>query len=135
MKRNVLSLVKIMLVIPISSAWAERGFPRLKRVKTDFRSSLTAPVLTDLMYVILSTETVRTFDPKPSVMLWWKGGKQCRGVVEKFRQRNLSVTNLKQTVHQILNDKLVTKDCFLKEEFSRKNKKIRIYCDIHLHAA
>lgn len=52
--KNILHLVEIMLVLPISAAQCERGFSAQNRIKSKVRSSLSVTTLDDL--VRISTE-------------------------------------------------------------------------------
>lgn len=83
---NVLALpvVKIMLVIPVSSAEAARGFSWMGRVKSDLRSRFKTSVMKDLMTIHMCGDSVETFDPKPSVLSWWKSGKKKSCLESKY---------------------------------------------------
>ena len=48
---NILMFVKLVLVFTLSTAVCERGFSTLKRVKSDWRCSLSTPAIDDLMRV------------------------------------------------------------------------------------
>ena len=48
---NILMLVKLVLVFPLSTAVCERGFSTLKRAKSDWRCPLSTPTIDDLMRV------------------------------------------------------------------------------------
>ena len=48
--RNILSLVKILLVLIYSTACVERGFSLMNRVKSDWRCKLKEDSLNDLMH-------------------------------------------------------------------------------------
>ena len=54
--RNILHLVELLLVLPISSANCERAFSAQKRIKSDTRSSLSTSRLSYL--IVISTEVL-----------------------------------------------------------------------------
>ena len=84
---NILSIVKIMLVMAVSSAEAERAFSLMGRIKNDWRSALSPETLNDLMMIRLSSTTISTFDPVPAISLWLQGGKRKRRMVEPYGPR------------------------------------------------
>ncbi|KAK0144423.1 Zinc finger protein 862 [Merluccius polli] len=68
--KNILELVKIMLVLPISAAQCERGFSAQNRIKNSTRSSLAVSTTEDLMRISLEGPSVEEFDPTPAVDRW-----------------------------------------------------------------
>lgn len=82
--KNILALVKIALVVPVSTAEAERGFSIMGMVKTDFRSRLNTSTLSDLMLLKLSGQDVSTFDPLPAITLWCNSAKKKRRATHKY---------------------------------------------------
>ena len=50
----------------------------MKRVKTDWRSSLQNDTLVDLMRVKIDSPSIDDYDPSPAVSLWNLGGKRKR---------------------------------------------------------
>ncbi|XP_049892466.1 zinc finger protein 862-like isoform X2 [Epinephelus moara] len=67
---NVLELIDLILTIPASTADCERGFNIMKVVKSDWRSSLKADTLSDLLLMQLSSPPISEFDPSAAVELW-----------------------------------------------------------------
>jgi len=55
---NVLALLDLILIIPVSSADAERGLNQVKRAVTDSRSKLTSTSLSDSVGVPCYAETI-----------------------------------------------------------------------------
>lgn len=53
---EVLQLIDLIQSLPCSSSEAERGFSKMKIVKTDWRSKLSDTSLSDLMTVALETQ-------------------------------------------------------------------------------
>lgn len=85
--RNILSLVKILLVLIYSTACVERGFSLMNRVKSDWRSRLNNGSLNDLMHLALSNISVQNFDPEPAIKLWWVNAKMPRRLVDAYGPR------------------------------------------------
>ena len=76
---HVLLLVQTGLVLPIHSAEAERGFSLMKRIKNDWRASLSTETLSSLMFVNMNSQTdVSEYKPDEAIKLWWISGKQKR---------------------------------------------------------
>jgi len=67
---DFLDLVDLVLCMPASTADCERGFNVMKMVKSDWRSSLKDETLSDLLFVYLSSPSIKDFDPSPAVELW-----------------------------------------------------------------
>ncbi|XP_033630643.1 zinc finger protein 862-like [Asterias rubens] len=84
---NILTLVKIMLVLPIHSAEAERGFSLMGRIKNTWRSRLLPNMTSDLMALKLGDATVKTFDPMPSINRWWADTKRTRRFTKQYKSR------------------------------------------------
>ena len=55
------------MVFPISNAKVERGFSAMRRIKTDWRSSLGEDTLDSLMRISIDGPSLEHFDPKPAV--------------------------------------------------------------------
>lgn len=75
---NICSLIDLVLSIPASSAEAERGFSRLKLLKTSIRSSLMDDRVTDQLLIMLHGSDDEHFDPMPAISLWNSGAKRSR---------------------------------------------------------
>ncbi|XP_041464874.1 zinc finger protein 862-like [Lytechinus variegatus] len=75
---NLLHIVEILLVLPISTAACERGFSCMKRVKSDWRSSLTVDMLSKLMFVVLNGPEVKDFNAAGALKVWWKSERTRR---------------------------------------------------------
>ena len=76
--RNILGLVRIVLVIPVQTASLERGFSLMKRVKNDWRSRLLPTTVTQLISIKLNGPTLEAFSPCPAIGQWWKAGRRQR---------------------------------------------------------
>jgi len=92
--KNILALLRIYMVIPSSTAEAERGFSLMQRIKNDHRSRLSGSTLTDLMMVKLCAPDLDSFDPVPSISMWYTSGKRRlqrrRSTMSKVAQAALS---------------------------------------------
>ena len=73
---NVLHLVELMLVLPISSAECERAFSAQKRIKSDTRSSLSVERLSDLILIGAEGPELEDFIPDDSVARWMSSKKR-----------------------------------------------------------
>ncbi len=76
--QNVLHLVEIMLVLPISAAQCERGFSAQNRIKSKVRNSLHVSTLEDLIRISTEGPSLEQFDPEPCVKLWLSAKKKRR---------------------------------------------------------
>jgi hypothetical protein len=67
---NLLDLVDLLLTIPVHSAECERGFSRMKNIKTKLRNRLDSGTLTATMRIQLESASIDSFDPMPAVAIW-----------------------------------------------------------------
>ena len=74
--KNILLLVQILLVLPISSANCKRAFSAQKRIKSDVRSSLSTSRLSDLIRISTEGPELELFDPSTASTKWLKSGKR-----------------------------------------------------------
>lgn len=72
---NYLMLVETLLALPISSASFERGFPCMKRVKSDWRSSLAPSMLRMFMYISIEGCPFEEYNSIPVLDRWWRSGR------------------------------------------------------------
>ena len=75
---NVLLLVEILLILPLSTACCERGFSVKGKIKSDCRSCLSVDILDCLMRIHIEGPCVAEFDPQPGLQMWWAGGTRMR---------------------------------------------------------
>ena len=75
---NLLMLAETVLVLPLSTAAVERGFSAMKRIKNDWRSSLTVDTLSKLMYISLEGPSVEEYDGASALDRWWEGSQRAR---------------------------------------------------------
>ena len=69
--KDVLHLVEILLVLPISAAQCERAVSAQNRIKSSTRASLGVSVLEDLIRISAEGPSVNDFDPAPAVDEWF----------------------------------------------------------------
>ena len=70
--RNVLDIVEICLLLPITNAKLERMFSRMKRVKSDWRSSLSRRGRLDtLLRISEEGPSIADFNPATSIDAWY----------------------------------------------------------------
>ncbi|XP_053571862.1 zinc finger protein 862-like [Bombina bombina] len=80
---HLLSLMDLILTLPVSTSECERGFSKMKMIKSDWRSSLITSTLSDLMIVNLHSAPVDQFDPSDAVRHWATAGPRKRNVTYK----------------------------------------------------
>ena len=86
---NILHLLQIVQVLPLSTSKVERAFSFMKRIKTDWRVSLDSSTVDDLMIISLEGPPEGDFHAERSVTLWWEAGKQRRRpTVEPYGPRS-----------------------------------------------
>ena len=73
---NFLHLVEIILVLPLATAAVERGFSTMKRVKSDWRSSLDVSMLNRLMYISIEGPAVEAYHSAAAVQRWYEGSER-----------------------------------------------------------
>lgn len=76
--KNILHLVHIMLVLPVSAAVCERGFSAQKRIKSDTRASLHSDTVEVLIRINVEGPSLEDFDAKESVAKWFSQGQRSR---------------------------------------------------------
>lgn len=69
---NIIHLMEIAWVLPVSSVECERGFSRQNLIKTKLWCRLSIDTLDDLMSIDLVGVSVEDFDTKPALRNWQK---------------------------------------------------------------
>ncbi|KAJ8365057.1 hypothetical protein SKAU_G00138880 [Synaphobranchus kaupii] len=69
---NLLLIVELILVLPLSTASVERGFSAMKRTKTYWRSNLSVHTVTRLLFISLEGPDMEHFNAMPVVKRWLK---------------------------------------------------------------
>ena len=67
---NILHLLEILLVVPISNALLERMFSTMNRVHTDWRNCLGEKRVENLLRICEEGTIADKFDPQPAVARW-----------------------------------------------------------------
>ena len=75
---NILMLIEILLVLPMSTACCERGFSCMNRIKTQYRSRLDTSTLDSLLRIGIAGVSSTAFDPQRAIALWWSSGERAR---------------------------------------------------------
>lgn len=79
---NILHIIEIIEVMPMSTSKVERAFSLLNRVKTDWRINLSAATVEDLMYISLEgppeEDAAAAACAESAVKKWFRSGKKSR---------------------------------------------------------
>ncbi|MGH0115904.1 UNVERIFIED_CONTAM: hypothetical protein FKN15_054260 [Acipenser sinensis] len=75
---NLLHLIELSLVIPLSTEECERGFSCMKRLKSDWRSSLSVDMLSKLMFIFMNGPSQIKYDAAGAVNRRWRAGERAR---------------------------------------------------------
>nr|XP_033948165.1 zinc finger protein 862-like [Pseudochaenichthys georgianus] len=71
-------IVEILLVFPMSTSCCERGFSCMKRIKSDWRGSLSNQMLNSLLRISLHGPEVEDYNAEQAVEKWWQSGQRTR---------------------------------------------------------
>ena len=86
---NILKIIHLTSMFPLSNASCERAFSTMKRVKSDWRCGLNAKTLDQLVRISLMGPKLNEFNPKPAVRRWWLSGqRQKRPTLLPYGQRH-----------------------------------------------
>ena len=69
--QNIMKIIHLTSVYPLSNASCERSFSAMKRIKSDWRCRLATPTLDQLMRITLAGPDLLHFDAQPVVHRWW----------------------------------------------------------------
>jgi hAT family C-terminal dimerisation region len=75
---NLLEIVRVLFVLPVSNAKVERAFSVMKCVKTDWRSSLSSKVLEHLLRIKLEGPDVDSFNSASAAELFFQTPRRQR---------------------------------------------------------
>ena len=105
---NIMKLIHLTSIFPLSNASSERVFSAMKRIKSDWRCQLNTETLDQLIRISVSGPKLSEFDPKPAVQRWWLEGQRSRRPFSQphgsLRQSSVIV----QTISESESDLLVT---------------------------
>ena len=76
--QNILKVIHLSNTFPLSNASSERSFSTMKRVKGDWRASLSEHNIDRLMRISMSGPPLVQFDPKRAVKKWWSESNRSR---------------------------------------------------------
>ena len=75
---NILMLIEILLVLPVSTACCEKGFSCMSRIKTQYRSRLDPVTLDSLLRNGIDGVSSADFEPERAIALWWNTAQRTR---------------------------------------------------------
>lgn len=64
---NILVLMDLIMTLPVQSAVCERGFNRMKGVKSDWLSKLREDALNDQLRIIFDSPDIENFNPTEAI--------------------------------------------------------------------
>ena len=76
--KNILKIINLTSVYPLSNASCERSFSAMKRIKSDWRCRLTTDTLDQLMRITLAESGQDQFRAEPVVQRWWLSGQRTK---------------------------------------------------------
>lgn len=76
--KDVLFLVEILLVLPLSAAQCERAISAQNRIKNWHRASLASKTVEELIRISAEGHTVSNFDPTSAVTQWFASSQKPR---------------------------------------------------------
>ena len=88
--QHMVMFMEMLLTFPLSSAVCERGFSAMKRIKSDWRSSLRPDMLRMLMHIVIEGPEMTDFKAQSVFDLWWSSGRRKRPGFNPNEQRILS---------------------------------------------
>ena len=83
--KDALILIELLFTILVSNAKLKRMFSKLKRVKTNFRCSLSLQRLENILRIMEEGPAWEEYDPLPAIELW-HSAKQRRPCDEKQKR-------------------------------------------------
>lgn len=75
---NILKVIHLTSLYPLSNAHCERGFSVMKRIKSDWRCCLSNDTLNILMRIDIEGPNIADFEPRPVVNRWYISGQANR---------------------------------------------------------
>jgi hypothetical protein len=76
--KNIVKIVHLVSLYPLSNASCERGFSTMKRIKSDWRCSLNNEIMNILMRIDMCKTKLEDFEPRPVVNRWWVSGRRAK---------------------------------------------------------
>ncbi|XP_062569661.1 zinc finger protein 862-like [Saccostrea cucullata] len=69
--QNIMKIIHLVSLFPLSNASCERGFSTMKRIKSDWRCRLNNETLNILMRIDMCSKKLEDCEPRPVVNRWW----------------------------------------------------------------
>ena len=92
--KNVLHIFEIFLCTPLTNTKVERGFSRMARVKTDFRSQLSRSRLSACFRISEEGVDIKDFIPDPAIEMWHQDKVRRLGSSShKYKKRKATSTS------------------------------------------
>jgi len=89
---NLCILIELSLILPVSSAGAERVFSAMNRIQDDERPSLKQRMLDDLMMISVNGPPLDMFDFTRAVLTWYQASprreKLSPGMMAEWKKAN-----------------------------------------------
>ena len=85
--RNILLISELLFSLPFSNGRIKSMFSLLKVIKTDRRTSLDTPTLSDLLEITMEGPAVDKFSAEHSVSFWWEDSKTGRRMKQRPRKQ------------------------------------------------
>jgi hypothetical protein len=77
--QNILKIINLCSLFPLSNATCERGFSTMKRIKSDWRCRLSNDTVNILMRIEMSgPDGIADFKARDVVNRWWMSGERSR---------------------------------------------------------
>ena len=68
--KDILQIVKTVLVLPVHTAAVERGFSQMNLIINDKRNNMSSTTLRSVLQIKLSQQDFRTYDPTGPIVRW-----------------------------------------------------------------
>jgi hypothetical protein len=91
--RNIFRIYFLLLLLPVSSAGAERSFSCMKIVKTRLRTQMNQDVLTNLMILCVNRDIAASIQPEQILKHWYEAGGESRKEDELFKLTSIAEPN------------------------------------------
>lgn len=98
--QNILHLVLIMLVLPVTAAVCERAFSAQMMIKSDSRASLHSDTVADLIRISVEGPSLEDFDARESVASWFSEGQRSRRSNYRSGPSEEHVTAMESITHR-----------------------------------
>ena len=68
---NIAKVFALIQTLPVSSSTCERGFSAVKRIKSDWRATLTTPMMNHLLMVVMEGPDIMDYNADIAIRAWW----------------------------------------------------------------